>query len=110
MGLDSDLRRVPFYNLIKWIRSEYMLTCFKLTDWLHLAGCGSVSAVPSYHPIISQLAIAILPALTLIKSNPPRNTTMRLSSYIPFFFLLGTLVLAAPVRSSNAILSCQTLY
>ncbi|KAH9989532.1 hypothetical protein BJV77DRAFT_1069470 [Russula vinacea] len=35
---------------------------------------------------------------------------MRLSSYISFFFLLGMLILAAPVRLSNLILSCPTLY
>ena len=40
--------------------------------------------------------------------NLPRNTTMRLSSYISFF-LFGTLVLALPVRSSDPFLSCTTL-
>jgi hypothetical protein len=35
--------------------------------------------------------------------SSPRNTTMRLSSYIPFF-LFGTLVLALPVRSSDNFL------
>ena len=38
--------------------------------------------------------------------EPTRRTAMRLSSYIPFFFVVGTLVLASPVvRSSNAYLS-----
>jgi hypothetical protein len=39
------------------------------------------------------------PLLALIShNNPPRSTAMRVTSYISFFFLLGTIALATPVR------------